>query len=603
MIFDSWQNLSLVNDRDFVRVVNLDDNSFESFRIRINKDIRDSKNVLKRRLYCEHLKYDMLEELYAAWTPYVQASPSIILGEILTNSAFSVGTMSSSTLMDITLRFTSMLDLLVEVQDVLETDLVVNENKTVSFITRGSDRGARIRYAKNLKFIERTKDGRSVSNKIFGFGGGSPPAEIGQNDDLGFQGAEHIITALSGATITAHNRLVSSDDGWNNFYAEMTRASNAALIGSAISIVDSISPNQIVLDSVFTNLTVGDYFRINLNVGKDPLKYVKDQTSVDSLGEIDRAILYNDIIIATNLLISADLSGNYVDDGDGAKDDQWSAVTIGGGSIALSENSAQTFIQFGTTSQHCLNADSGEGISQAVTLVDTNIYSVMVWIFVITGTVELVFFDGTAIQPFTITGLRAETSTTGVWIQLLLEGVTADGTAGDIRVLSRSANAEFYVDSLMLEKSSKISAPTDFYPISGARRLWDRSFDALQNFKDISNEYLVNLVDLFEADPDNYPYDLILVGDTVTIQDDDLSIDVAVRVQSKRWNVFEPQEAKIEVNNLPKPLTRQARSQKQFEKRNDLQLAQLRGFIREGRILEASGLIIGQQETARRDIT
>ena len=112
IILDSWKNLSLVNDRDFVRVVNLDDDSFQSFRIRVNEDLRDTKNVLKRKLLCESLKYDLLEEVYTAWSPYIQADPSIILGEILANSAFSAGTMSSATLIDTTLHFTSLLDLL-----------------------------------------------------------------------------------------------------------------------------------------------------------------------------------------------------------------------------------------------------------------------------------------------------------------------------------------------------------------------------------------------------------------------------------------------------------------------------------------------------------
>ena len=75
LILDSWENLSLVSDRDFIRVVNLNDDTFQSFRIRQNKDIRTSKNVLKRELTCESLKYDMLEEIYTAWTPYVDASP------------------------------------------------------------------------------------------------------------------------------------------------------------------------------------------------------------------------------------------------------------------------------------------------------------------------------------------------------------------------------------------------------------------------------------------------------------------------------------------------------------------------------------------------
>ena len=582
--------------------MNLDDDSFQSFRIRVNEDLRDTKNVLKRKLLCESLKYDLLEEVYTAWSPYIQADASIILGEILTNSSFSAGTMSSATLIDTTLHFTSLLDLLSRVRETLGTDLVVNEDKTVSFITRGSDRGARIRYAKNLKGIKRIKDSRGVANKIYGFGGGNPPAEIGQNTVLDTQAAEHIVETLSpsGVTITSHSRLVSSPDEWNGFYMEITRSESIGIHGSFISITDSIPPNQIILDAAFVQLAEGDYFRINTNVSRDPLKFVKDQASIDAIGEIKKAVIYNDIVIATNLLLSSDLSGTYFDSGDGEKDNQWTISSLG--EIDFSKNTNQNFILNGTLSQHCLSTATDGGISQRIlNLPGTEInYSLAIWIWIISGTVELSFtpLSGSA-EPFASTGKRAESSTTDVWVQLLVEGMTTDKINGVFTIEATEPNTEWYLDSAVFERSAKISSPTDFYKISGARRIWDRSFDTLQKIKDIKNKYTVSLVDLFEVDPDNYPYDLIVTGDTVTVQDDDLSIDISARVKSKRWNVFEPQEAILEIDNFSDRFSRLSTDNKKTGRGNTLQLTQNLGLIKNARTLEKVQPVISIQKITR----
>ena len=155
------------------------------------------------------------------------------------------------------------------------------------------------------------------------------------------------------------------------------------------------------------------------------------------------------------------------------------------------------------------------------------------------------------------------------------------------------------MDSALFEKASKISSPTDFYKISGDRRIWDRSFDSLQELKDIKNKYTVSLIDLFEVDPDNYPYDLIVTGDTVTVQDDELSIDISTRVKSKRWNVFEPKEATVELDNFSNRFSRRSSDNKRTERENNLQLTQNLGLIKNARTLEAIAPVISIQKITR----
>ena len=127
----------------------------------------------------------------------------------------------------------------------------------------------------------------------------------------------------------------------------------------------------------------------------------------------------------------------------------------------------------------------------------------------------------------------------------------------------------------------------------------EKSAKELIHNKDLSNKYDMKIVDLYELNPADVPYDLIRDGDTVVIQDDDLSIDVTVRVRSKKWNVFEPQEADIEVDNVKNTLARKLRIKGRERKKEILLQAQNRGQIKNSRTLEAFALVISTQQTQR----
>ena len=77
-----------------------------------------------------------------------------------------------------------------------------------------------------------------------------------------------------------------------------------------------------------------------------------------------------------------------------------------------------------------------------------------------------------------------------------MEGITAQSSTGTVKILSNDTASEFYVDSVMVEEAARLSVPNEFYPISGARLLWDEGFDALKKNKDSKTKYIVNAVDL-----------------------------------------------------------------------------------------------------------
>ncbi|MCH8272728.1 MAG: phage tail protein [Candidatus Marinimicrobia bacterium] len=484
------------------------------------------------------------------------------------------------------MSYKSVLDLLDDVRERLGTDLIVNNDKTVSLMRRGSLSDARIRYARNLKGIRKNIDTRELFNVVYPVGGGEPPADIGGDSILGTEGAEHIISTLSGTTISSHQRLVPSNDSWNNYYLEVTRASGSATIGARRLITDSIAGSQVVLTTALSGLSVGDYFKIVADASGTDIKYIRDAGSIDSNGTMEATYLNRSKVEARNLLLNTDFSENY----NSGIANNWSVVTLGA-AFPVSSNLNTNFIKYGSKSQLISDADPGEGMKQSVTLEQNSVYSVYVWIYVTTGKVKLELYDGVADQPSS-SGKTAETSVTGAWTQLMVEGITAQGTGGIVKILSNSIGTDFYIDSVILEKSSKISVPNEFYPISGARILWDEGFDALQSAKNRKIKYTVSAIDLYEADPDGYPYDRLEVGDTITLQDDELGIDTTVRIQSKRWSVLEPWEAEFEIDNFTDRLPRRLKNEIKDRRKIDIYLANLMGRRVDDRRLEEVALVV-----------
>ena len=580
----------LIDNLKIIRVINLDDGSYEPFRIRQKRDVRNESGVVTGQIECEHIKYDMLGEIYAKWTPFVNGDPSTILSEILGVSSFSAGTISPAAKVDIELKFSPVLELVEELRESLDTDMTVSNDKTVSIEKRGSSSNAKIRYSRNLTGIRKNIDIRDLFNVVYPVGGGEPPVDIGGDDVLGVEGAEHILTSISGATLSAHKRLVPSNDSWNNYYVELTRAISSATVGARRLITDSIAGSQVVVTTAFSGLTVGDHFKIVADSAGTDIKYLRDAGSVGSYGTIESILHETSIVEARNLLFNPDFSGIFVS----GLAENWSAITIGG-NFPISSNTIPDFVRYGAKSQKIVDADAGEGIEQSITLVTNYVYSLYVWVYVSSGKVKLELYDGVTDQP-SAAGKTAETSQTGVWTQLMVEGIAAQGVNGSVKILSNSVSSDFYVDSVILEESGRLSVPNEFYPISGARLLWDRGFDALQSNKDPKLKYKVSILDLFEADPDGYPYDRLEVGDTIRLQDDELGINVQARIKSKRWNVLEPWDAELEIDRHTDRLPRRIKMENQKRKRLDINVADLMGRRVDDRKFEDPTLIINVRQ-------
>jgi len=573
-----------IQNEKIVRVYNLDDNTFTPLRIKQIEDARVTGN-LSAKISAEHIKYDMIGEIYPRWNPFIQAAPSTIVKEILTESSFSLGTIAQATKIDIVLNVGTVSELIEQVRAKLNTDLIVNNDLTVSMFNKGSSTGARIRYAKNLQGIRRNRDSRDLYNQIFGVGAGEPPVLLGHDDVLGTEAAEHIITAISGATITAHSRLVSSDDSWNGFYLELTRnrvddvASSTATIGVTHEIIDSIAGSQVVLTAAISGATVGDYFKIVSNAAGDSVDFIRDGVSITTHGTKQFNYKRSNIIRTRNLVRSGDLSGAFVDNGLGDIDENWVGYTTSGGSIAFAKSTNQNRIKFGKSSVHVTTADIGEGIIQDIQLEDNKYHSFWTHVYVSTGKVRFEIDTGDGSREPSLSTITLQSSQTGTFLQLKVEGIQAAATttAAKIRIISNQANSDFYVDSVMVEKAAKSTSSNEFELISGARTLWDESFDQLQLHKAIRNKYITGVVDLFEANPIDYPYDQLSLGDTVTVQDDELGIDIDARIRMKNTDLLQSWNTKLEIDNSREKLSKQLTNQSRIIKNSKDRISDLMG--------------------------
>ena len=574
--------------RDIIRLVDLGGNTSKSFRVRSIRDERQG-DTIRGVVDCEHIKYDMLAEIYSRWKPFVSADPDAVIDDILGFSTFSSSTINPATLIDAVLNFGSVFELLEGVRQILDTDMVVNEDSTIKFGAQGANNNVRIRYAKNIRGINRIRDVHEFYNKLYTFGAGEPPTSIGGFNDANIQGAEHIIESHSSkVTINLHERMVVTNDSLNNLYAEITRAKTSVAIGERQRILDSVANDSIIMATAFSNTVItGDYLKIVSNATGDEVSFVRDQQSINSFGTLSASLAINDIPGTVNLLLTPALDGTY----SSGISENWTEV---GSVTTKSENTDDDFIRFGNASQHLTGADSGEGIQQLLTLVNGDFYSQTVWIFVVTGSVRIEFFDGNIDQPSG--SVTAETTVTGTWVQILMEGIEAKDTDGIVKILSNSAGSEFYVDAVMVEKLSRFTSPSEFIGISGARRLWDRAVDDLRQHNSPRKTYVVGVADLYEGDREVYQYDQFVIGDTITIQDDELGIDVTARVQRKEWSVFDPWDVKIQLDNFSDRIGRTLRKREQSGKKEILNIGIENGRLSAERIVGGNKELTGRTE-------
>ncbi len=513
---------------NIIKVLNQNTNAYNLYVISKYSKARNDNGSITVKTLAEgkallHFNQRVVSSLYNCRN----VTPTAILTEILTyTTGYSVGTVGPTTKVSLyNLGHETVASAIQKICEVCHAEYeVIDSTGAVNISTSlGANNNVKITVGRNLKSLQNTKYTRKIVNKMYGIGGGMPPATIA--------GARHEVKSILGAVITCvGNCVVAENDAWNTYKIKFKTGAEA---GNLFTISDCASgaTDDTITCSAAPGAAAGDLFVITTSAGVE-VKFLLAATSVASYGTIEGIYKDSRYLNTTNFVLKPFLDGTYA----AGLCDKWTKE----GTPTVSEETAATYIQYGSASQKVIGDADAEGVSQAVTVPNAGYYNVSAWVYISAGTVILSAADGTNTytisktgtgwQKFTITEYFASTTIT---VKILQSGAPA---------------ATFYVDAVqicsgVMERS--------FTASNDAKQLWDLVCQKIKTIKDPQIEYQIDFVDLNKLDPINYPYEAIALGDTLTITDSDLGIDgLTARIKEIYTDEFNPENTRYTISNL-----------------------------------------------------
>ena len=273
------------------------------------------------------------------------------------------------------------------------------------------------------------------------------------------------------------------------------------------------------------------------------VNYVEDATEHAKFNRI--AVYHNpdlediDNLVATN----PDLSGTYT----AGLCAGWTKI----GTPTVSENTTATFYQYGTKSQKVVANTDGQGI-QTTFVAPTNGERLVFWVNIY---IELAS-AGAAIIVEASDGTAVYKNGDGA---ITVGGFTADerrdmsftGASGTLKIYLDGGNATFYVDAGFVAVAEDFK---QFVVGDMADVLYNETNDRLTELKTPETTYVVDALNLYDADPKKWADYAVALGDTIKVIDDDLSVKASVRVKQRTWNVIRPETSGFQVGNVVKSL-------------------------------------------------
>jgi len=513
-----------------IRMFNTKDSTdYQTFVITRSDRIRKPSGAVVVEVQADHVAIsDMNEEVIHDTLFLYNMTPSAALTQILGYSTnWSAGTVGPTTPISIDVSWETVMSALIKLVKACGGEWTADEANSEIDISAelGSDNSVHIRPERNLQSVNNRTFSRSVINKMYGVGGGQPSATIA--------GARHKVSSYvsgTGVITCESNKIVPEDDSWNtDFHAFFVTGTEA---GNSFTITDcaSGSVNDTLTINTGESISAGDKFVIR-TTGGTPVDYIRAGSSITSYGEIEGTKKDGRFLDVTNLVGTPALDGTYT----GGLCENWTMV----GSFTDEENTTAAYITYGSKSQRCVDPGDGEGIEQDVTVEDGKHYTLLAWVYIVSGTVEVKWDDGTTVTSLT-------KSDTG-WQRFSIRE-RVNGTTLTVQILAYGGAAEFYVDAVQITEGILNRSFTENSELTG---LWDATYDQLIKVKDPRIEYVANFIDLYRIDSGDYPDDEISIGDTVTITDDSIGITAqTARVKKIFMDVFRPEITQHTVSNV-----------------------------------------------------
>jgi phage minor structural protein len=551
-----------------VRLYDTDLSSYNCYRIKRIKTWRERRKVLAE-IYCEHLKYDLADRVIPEEKHFIQESPQTILDFILGFSdSFTRGVCPAIPVIDFDICYQTCLDAIKDLADATGFDYVVTAGaapfyKVVYIMTMGLD-SVTISYGENLKTITCQENVETdFATRVIAKGGS---ALVDQRKlDSGVIGlVKPGIMNVAGATFiikswdpsgywlkVTSKKMVSAGDALNGMYV--------LLNNELVMIIDSDKASdgdRVRLDSAPPGtISAGDRIYI-FKSESDLADYVPD-LGLEAGGTYQRteAILnvddLPDVLNVAGPEGYSDLSGAY----SSGVCQGWEAVE----GASCSENTDTDYIRTGTKSQKVICSADGDGIKRSVNCGQAEVASFYIWVYVesiATGAklkVRLKVGDGeTDYFPQNADSGEDEAfiETTG-WRQIIAEGGVFDTTGEhDLEILAVDGAVTFYLDSVMVQCSEYITEEDVFYAWDTRVLLWEKAVTELTSLAVPTVKYDLDIIDLYEADRDEYSLRQITAGTDVEIVDAGLGLTGdPIRTKRKTWNLLRPWEARLEVSS------------------------------------------------------
>ena len=262
-------------------------------------------------------------------------------------------------------------------------------------------------------------------------------------------------------------------------------------------------------------------------------KYASDTSSITAYGPRETA--YHDPTLedVVNLVTTPALDGTY----SSGLCENWTKT----GSPTVSKNTNSSYYLYGLASQRIQSTASGEGIEQDVTASQGKCYSLLANILLTSGTVRVEVEDETSYykraEPVTGTGLAT----------IRIENWKANNTTVTVKIYQDGAgSADFYIDSVQIAEGARVKP---FTLGKSADTLWDRTVEYLNARKDPEIIYEIDLVDLYGDLRAGRETDKFGLGDTITVIDPTLGLDVETRVKEREVDILHPWRVKVRLDN------------------------------------------------------
>jgi hypothetical protein len=402
----------------------------------------------------------------------------------------------------------------------------------------GSVNYVQVMPERNANGITRKRYSKSITNVVYPVGNSEPPATCEYSLFMvgSYVSGTGVLTLgeMRDHAMGGGFHLVPENDSWNGYYiyfVDGAEKGNTFLISDSTAGVVSTNASETLLIPTGRTLAAGDRFMLVCPDATTFVNSIRAAASIASYGTREGVLKYS-VGAVQNLVRNGAFNAPYTSG-------LCAGWTLAGSPAAKSVST--TVYQYGGCSQYIQGASAGDGVYQSVvSAVGINAYTLQAWLFVVSGSVEMKWYDG--VNTYTIV-----TSGTG-WQRLEL---SESGIGNPIVVTVSQYGATpalFYLDAVQLEAGDQASA---FYENSSMRSMWDAAFDSLMRSKDPRAEYDVNFIDLHAIDPEGYPDDTVNIGDYVEVSDAALGIvQVSMRVTATTRDLFRPQMTKYTISNF-----------------------------------------------------